>query len=103
MGPRPQRFRGTTLVDWMRAADTGFRFLSVATKDRSAILQVGRSKGPVFWYPGGRFITSSYYADALPAWLTAGTRATGPERLAGTRWTPLLPDTAYAEPDAQPV
>jgi hypothetical protein len=98
-GASPHRFQGQTLVDWMAAADTGFRFLSVAAKDRSAILPVGRKKGPVYWYASGEFTTSTYYATELPPWLSAWNDRNAPKRLAGTRWTPLLPDTAYAEPD----
>ena len=48
------------------------RFLSVARKDRGAILPIGRSKGPVFWYSAnGTFTTSTYYADSLPPWVVA--------------------------------
>jgi arylsulfatase A-like enzyme len=68
-GASPRRLRGTTLLDWMRAADSGVRFLSVSVKDRSAILTAGRSRGAVFWLAAGRFTTSRYYADTLPAWV----------------------------------
>ena len=54
-GASPLRFRGTTLYDWMRAADPGVRLLAVSKKDRAAILPVGRARGPVFWYVDGRF------------------------------------------------
>lgn len=101
-GASPHRFRGTTLVDWMKRADSGFRFLSVSQKDRSAILPVGRSVGPVYWFTDGRFTTSSYYADSLPSWLIAWQARGGVERLAGTTWSLLLPDSAYAEVDRQP-
>lgn len=101
-GASPRRFQGTTLVDWLKAADSGLKFLSVSQKDRSAILPVGRAVGPVYWFNDGRFTTSSYYADSLPAWLTAWQGRGGVERLAGTTWSLLLPDSAYAEVDAQP-
>ncbi|HWA56792.1 MAG TPA: alkaline phosphatase family protein [Gemmatimonadales bacterium] len=102
MGASPRRFRGTTLVDWLRSADTAVRFLSVSRKDRGAILPIGRSRGPVFWYSGGRFTTSTWYSDTLPAWVTAWDARGGAPRLAGSRWQLLLPDSAYAEPDDQP-
>lgn len=101
-GASPRRFVGTTLVDWMERADTGTRFLSLSLKDRGAILPIGRSRGPVFWYVDGRFTTSTYYADTLPAWLTAWNARDGAGRLAGSSWSLLLPDTAYAESDDQP-
>src|SRR6267378_6960652 len=49
-GASPFRFRGTTLVDWLVAQDPRTRVLSVSRKDRAAILPIGRSKQPVFWY-----------------------------------------------------
>lgn len=100
-GASPRRFAGTTLVDWMTRADSGFRFLSVSGKDRSAILTIGRARGPVFWYADGRFTTSSYYADSLPGWITAWNLRGHAARLAGRRWSLLLPDSLYPEPDSQ--
>lgn len=100
-GASPHRFIGTTLVDWLATADPEFRFLSVSRKDRGAILPIGRAKGPVFWYVGGRFTTSTYYADTLPGWLTAWNARDGAGKLAGHRWPLLLPDSFYAEPDTQ--
>jgi hypothetical protein len=101
-GASPVRFLGTTLYDWMLARDPDTRVLSVSRKDRGAILPIGRAKAPVFWYSGGRFTTSRYYADSLPAWVEAFNGRGGPAHLAGTVWTPLLPDSAYAEPDSEP-
>lgn len=99
-GASPRRFLGTTLYDWMLAADSGAEVLAVSRKDRAAILPVGRARGSVFWYAKGRFTTSRYYADTLPAWVTAYNAANGPASLAGAVWRPLLPDSEYAEPDS---
>ena len=99
-GASPRRFVGTTLCDWLLARDPQTLVLSVARKDRAAILAVGRTKGSVFWYVTGRFTTSRYYTPALPDWIEAYNRRPGPERLAGTAWKLLLPDSAYHEPDA---
>ncbi|MEP6992751.1 MAG: alkaline phosphatase family protein, partial [bacterium] len=74
-GASPKRFAGTTLVDWLRASDPASRALSVSTKDRAAILPVGKSKSDVYWYsPDGRFTTSSYYRATLPDWVVAWNR-----------------------------
>lgn len=104
-GADPSRFRGSTLADWLVAADPHARVLSVSRKDRGAILPVGRGRHAVYWYAqsSGRFTTSTWYADTLPAWV----QAFGDERrpftqYAGQVWTPLLPDSAYAEPDSVP-
>jgi Uncharacterized proteins of the AP superfamily len=100
-GASPKRFQGTTLVDWVRSADPQSRAFSVSSKDRAAILPVGRSKSEVYWYStDGRFTTSSYYRDTLPSWVTAWNNRGFPQSFAGRRWDLLLPVTAYPEPDS---
>ena len=100
-GASPFRFRGSTLIDWMRIADPGSRALSVSRKDRGAILPLGRAHQPAFWYPGnGDFTTSSYYADTLPTWLQQFNATKEPERYVGRSWTLLRPESDYPEPDA---
>ena len=99
-GASPRRFQGTTLVDWMTAQDAQSRALSVSTKDRAAILPVGRSRADVYWYsPDGRFVTSRYYRDTLPAWVLAWNTRAFPQSFAGRSWDLLLPAAAYPEPD----
>ena len=100
-GASPRRFRGTTLVDWLRERDPRTRALSVAGKDRSAILPIGAGREHVYWYaPSGRFTTSTYYRDTLPAWVQAFNARDLARRRAGQRWTLLLPEDAYPEPDS---
>jgi hypothetical protein len=99
-GASPRRFLGTTLYDWMRIADPRARVLSVSRKDRGAILPVGRARGSVLWWADGVFVTSRYYADTLPTWVRAFNDRHSADSLAGARWTPLLPASAYPEPDS---
>ncbi len=106
VGASPARFQGTTLVDWMTAADPRTRVLSVSRKDRGAILPVGRGQHPVFWYSPvtGGFVTSTWYADTLPTWVrrfNAESRVAS--RYAGRTWDLLLGDSAYPEPDSVPA
>jgi predicted AlkP superfamily pyrophosphatase or phosphodiesterase len=103
-GASPKRFVGTTLSDWLTASDSRSRTFSVSTKDRGAILPVGKSKSQVYWYsPDGRFVTSSYYRDALPPWVQAFNDRHFPQTFAGRSWDLLLPDSAYHEPDSVAV
>jgi type I phosphodiesterase/nucleotide pyrophosphatase len=101
-GASPRRFRGTALFDWLRARYPRARALSVSRKDRGAILPIGRARQSVYWNAGGRFTTSRYYADSLPAWLLAFDATLAPAYAPGRAWTLLLPDSDYAEPDSQP-
>ncbi len=103
-GASPFRFRGTTLLDWMKAKDGSTRFLSVSRKDRAAILPIGKSKGNVYWYASnGTFTQSAYYGSELPKWVTEFNKKQHPLDYAGTTWTPLLPDAAYPEVDSVPA
>ena len=103
-GASPYRFRGSTLIDWMRSRDQRSRALSISRKDRGAILPLGRAKQSVFWYAAssGEFTTSRYYADTLPAWVRRVNARRVPQSLAGQSWTLLLPAREYAEPDSVP-
>ncbi len=98
-GASPRRLRGTTLGDWMRAADSATRTLSVSGKDRAAILMSGRAWSPVFWYANGRFTTSRWFTDRLPEWVRRYNTRRGPAHLAGKMWPLLLPATNYPEAD----
>jgi predicted AlkP superfamily pyrophosphatase or phosphodiesterase len=99
-GASPARFQGSALFDWIKAADSKARALSVSAKDRGAILPIGRAKQEVYWYPGdGEFTTSRYYASDLPDWVRKFNDRLLPQKYAGKAWTPLLPDSAYKEPD----
>lgn len=104
VGASPFRFRGTTLIDWLMAADPRSRALSVSRKDRGAILPIGRSKQAVFWYGlDGRFTTSTWYADTLPTWLERFNARRLPQQFTGTSWTLLRDATQYVEKDSVPV
>jgi len=99
-GASPFRFRGTTLIDWMRVADPRSHALSISRKDRGAILPLGRAHEEVYWYAPDRFTTSSYYHDTMPSWITQFNARHLPERYAGQRWMLLLPEKAYPEVDS---
>jgi predicted AlkP superfamily pyrophosphatase or phosphodiesterase len=104
LGASPFRFRGTTLADWLIAKDPRTRVLSVSRKDRAAILPIGRSKQPVFWYaPNGTFTTSTWYGSSLPDWVRAFNARKLPASYAGKSWRLLLADSAYNEPDSVPI
>jgi predicted AlkP superfamily pyrophosphatase or phosphodiesterase len=103
-GASPYRFRGSSLIDWMRVKDWRSRALSVSRKDRAAILPLGRAHQlAIWWARTGNFITSAYYADTLPTWLHDFNAKRLGFAYIGQQWTPLLPDSAYPEPDSNAV
>ena len=100
----PYRFRGSTLIDWIRTDDPRARALSVSRKDRGAILPIGHAHQLAVWYEAnGWFTTSTYYADTLPTWLTTFNALRIPASFTGQSWTPLLSADAYTEPDSVPI
>lgn len=104
-GASPFRFRGSVLIDWIRARDPRSRALSVSRKDRGAILPMGRAKQNVFWYAtsNGELTTSTYYADTLPDWVKRVNARQFAQHHAGAPWTLLRDARDYTEADSVPV
>lgn len=103
-GASPRRFRGTTLADWMVGHDSATKVLSVAMKDRAAILPIGRSREQVYWWsPRGFFTTSTYYRDTLPDWIVQWNDRAPLTRLLGNVWILLKPAASYHERDSLPA
>ncbi len=68
----PRNFRAHTLGEWLKASDAANRSYAVTGKDRSAILMAGHQADGVYWWNAkAGFTTSTFYANALPAWLQA--------------------------------
>jgi len=88
-GASPLNLRASTVGDSLRLATVGqAKVFGISLKDRAAILPTGYSANGAYWIEpaSGAFITSSYYMDALPDWVTAfnsGDRATQAEQEAG--------------------
>ena len=88
-GASPLNLRASTVGDSLRLATAGqAKVFGISLKDRAAILPAGYSANGAYWIEpaSGAFITSSYYMDALPDWVTAfnsGDRAAQAEQEAG--------------------
>jgi hypothetical protein len=92
-GASPFNLRASTVGDSLRLATMGqAKVFGISLKDRAAILPAGYSANGAYWIEpaSGAFITSSYYMDSLPDWVTAfnsGDRATQAEQEAGVPGT----------------
>jgi predicted AlkP superfamily pyrophosphatase or phosphodiesterase len=88
-GASPFNLRASTVGDSLRLATQGqAKVFGISLKDRAAILPAGYSANGAYWIEpsSGAFVTSSYYMDALPDWVTAfnsGDRAGQAEQEAG--------------------
>lgn len=99
----PSRLLTTTVGDELHLA-TNFRsrVIAVALKDRAAILPGGRTADGAYWFDDetGRFITSSYYRDELPEWLTDFNAKDRARTLLANDWASLYPIETYRQSTA---
>lgn len=103
----PRRLSVTTLADQLElATNHRAKTIGIAIKDRGAILPVGFISDGAYWFDksAGRFITSDYYRDTLPAWVEAFNQRQLPEQYLEMGWQLLLPVERYDEslPDDKP-
>lgn len=96
----PHNLLVTTITDELRLA-TNFksRVVGVSLKDRASILPAGHTANGAFWFDDAtaRFITSSYYMDALPDWVKKFNSMDEPEKLAANGWNTLYPLKNYTQ------
>ena len=70
----PRNMLATTIGDELKiATDFKAKVIGVSLKDRASILPAGHSADGAYWidYSTGTFITSSYYMQSLPEWVSA--------------------------------
>ena len=98
-GVSPRQLQGTTVGDELKNAGYPGRVISLALKDRAAILLGGHRSDFTFWMgDDGKWMTSTYYAKAVPTWL-----ATENERIAKdfgkiNAWTQTKERTGFSQP-----
>jgi predicted AlkP superfamily pyrophosphatase or phosphodiesterase len=95
-GVSPRNLTKTGLADWIVAADSASIVASVSGKDRGAILPAAHVKGHVYWFEpaGGGFVTSTYYRDRYPEWVTRFNNEVVPRYMTDTVWTFTAPASA---------
>src|SRR5262249_27156037 len=73
------------------------RVFSLSLKDRSAVLLAGRKADGCYWFDprSGTFVSSTFYKDLLPGWLTRYNNTAPADRYFRQRWTKLRPDLDY--------
>ncbi|MBL9077991.1 MAG: alkaline phosphatase family protein [Planctomycetes bacterium] len=95
----PGRLLTPTLGDGLKAHRAGSKVVSVAWKDRSAILMAGGSADAVAWFEvsTGNLVTNTTWTDAVPAWLTAFNTARAIDGFHGQVWDRCAGADAYAD------
>ncbi len=73
-GMSPHRMKTTTFADENRLfTQLRGKTIGISIKDRGAILPAGHSANAAFWFQGeneGHWISSTFYMDALPKWVS---------------------------------
>lgn len=97
-GRSPANLKRDGLADWVRAADPGADVVSVSRKDRAAITMAGHARGYVYWVApeSGRFVTSAYYTDHDPEWITRFNQGTLRSFYADSVWNEEWPEIGRA-------
>lgn len=94
----PRNLYVNTMTDELRMA-TGFKgkTIGLCIKDRGSVLPAGHAANGAFWFDrkSGRFITSSYYMQELPSWVTAFNDRKRPDYFLSKSWEPMLPIDQY--------
>ncbi|MFQ5754289.1 MAG: alkaline phosphatase family protein, partial [bacterium] len=95
-GRSPKNFIGTTVGDQLKLSNAGqSKVISLALKDRAAILMGGKLADAAYWLIDSLFVTSSYYMDDLPAWVKRFNAAGKINAYFGKVWKQSLPESAY--------
>lgn len=95
----PKNLLSTTITDELKLA-TNFKgkVIGISLKDRGAILPAGHFADWAFWYSKtGSFISSNYYGEALPDWVTTFNNEKHYEKYLNTQWDLLKPKEVYNE------
>ncbi|MBX0334886.1 alkaline phosphatase family protein [Pontibacter sp. HSC-14F20] len=99
----PRNLLTTTITDELRLSNNmQSKVVGIALKDRGAILPAGHVANGAYWFdsPSGNWITSTFYANALPSWVQEFNNQKHPDKMLGEVWNTLLPIEQYTESTA---
>ncbi|NTS41094.1 alkaline phosphatase family protein [Flavisolibacter sp. BT320] len=103
----PRNMIANTITDELRLS-TNFRSktIGIALKDRGAILPAGHTANAAYWFDdaSGGWISSTYYMQNLPKWMTQLNAKKLPEAYLAKSWKTLYPIETYVQStaDAKP-
>lgn len=96
----PKNMLTTTVTDELRLA-TNFKgkSIGISIKDRGAILPAGHAANGAYWFDSsiGDWITSTYYMESLPTWVTDFNSQKTTDAYLSQDWNTLLPIESYTE------
>ena len=96
-GRSPAAILVTTFSDELRSnTDGNAKVIGVSVKDRGAISMAGHS-GTAYWFSkaSGEFVSSTYYLDQYPDWVSDFNSTNPAQQFAGTQWQLLHDQDSY--------
>jgi hypothetical protein len=89
-----------TITDELKmGAQKKSKVIGISVKDRGAVLPAGHLADGAYWYDGksGKFITSTYYRNALPQWVETFNGLKLADSYLNQTWNTALPINQYTE------
>ena len=105
-GSSPRRLLVSTIGDELKMQNPASKAIGISSKDRSAILPVGRMANGAYWFDTGtgNFVTSTYYVKQLPEWVVTFNESRIVDQWADKDWSAfdakpaeVVPETAGLE------
>lgn len=95
----PANFIGVTIGDVLKLRSHESRVVGVSAKDRGAVLMAGKNADGAFWFSpsDGKYMTSTYYFEEVPLWLSAWNAKGFVDSYFGSEWNRLGSDVAVYE------
>ena len=97
----PHRMLTSTLTDQLHLAQNmNGKAIGIAIKDRSSILSAGHTANGAYWFSGGdhgQWISSSYYMDSLPNWVTKFNNSGKADEYLSKSWKTLYNINTYKQ------
>lgn len=96
----PWRLLTTTITDELElATQRRAKVIGVSMKDRGAVLPAGHTPDGAYWFEGstGKFMTSTYYKQALPTWVEKFNALNLGDKYLSQEWKTAFPIEQYKE------
>ncbi len=99
-GTSPRNLLAATITDELKKrSNFQSKVISISIKDRGAILPGGKSADGVYWHDWesspGYFVSSSYYMEAVPNWVTKFNKQEKSDTYLNETWNTLYPIETY--------
>lgn len=96
----PRNLLSTTVADELRlATNMKSKTFGIAIKDRGAILPAGHTANGAYWFDDstGNFISSTYYHQQLPGWMSSFNEKRWADSFINQQWNLLYDISSYTQ------